>query len=101
MKLTESNFGIAISIVAIIAFGIFVFNHFKNLNIYSQINTGASTSYEEESHVATYQVVKGDTLWSIAIKVYGDGYRWPEIAKANKLQNPNLIHSGNIFVIPN
>lgn len=47
-----------------------------------------------------YTVVKGDCLWDIAVRAYGDGYRWLEIAKANKLSNPNLIHSGNVLIIP-
>lgn len=49
---------------------------------------------------ATYRVVKGDTLWSIAIRAYGDGYKWVEIAKENNLANPNLIHPGNILTLP-
>jgi nucleoid-associated protein YgaU len=49
---------------------------------------------------STYTVVSGDTLWDIAVRAYGDGYKWGELAKANKLQNPNLIHAGNVFVIP-
>ncbi len=48
----------------------------------------------------TYQVVKGDSLWTIAVRAYGDGYKWTEIAKANKLINPGLIHSGNILALP-
>ena len=48
----------------------------------------------------TYTVVKGDTLWGIAVKVYGDGYKWVEIANANNVVNPNIIHSGNILVLP-
>ena len=48
----------------------------------------------------SYKVVKGDYLWDIAVRAYGDGYKWVEIAKANKLVNPNLIHSGNVLKIP-
>ena len=48
----------------------------------------------------SYKVVKGDYLWDIAVRAYGDGYKWIEIAKANKLVNPNLIHSGNVLKIP-
>jgi len=48
----------------------------------------------------SYLVVKGDNLWNIAVRAYGDGYRCLEIAKANKLANPNLIHPGNNLVIP-
>jgi putative chitinase len=49
---------------------------------------------------ATYTVVKGDYLWSIAIRAYGDGYKWVEIAKANNLANPDIIHSGNVLKLP-
>lgn len=48
----------------------------------------------------TYVVKNGDNLWNIAVRAYGDGYKWVEIAKANKLVNPELIHSGNFLKIP-
>jgi nucleoid-associated protein YgaU len=48
----------------------------------------------------TYTVVKGDNLWDIAVRAYGDGFRWPDIARANHLANPRLIHPGNFFIIP-
>lgn len=47
-----------------------------------------------------YTVVKGDTLWSISVKAYGDGYKWVNVAKANKLVNPNVIHVGNVLTLP-
>jgi nucleoid-associated protein YgaU len=49
---------------------------------------------------STYTVVKGDYLWSIAIRAYGDGYRWVDIAKANNLVNPDLIFPGNVLRLP-
>jgi len=48
----------------------------------------------------TYTVVKGDNLWNIAVRAYGDGFKWPDIAKVNHLVNPSLIHPGNYFIIP-
>lgn len=48
---------------------------------------------------SSYTVAKGDSLWEIAVRAYGDGYRWVDIAKANNLVNPSLIHPGNIFKI--
>lgn len=49
---------------------------------------------------ASYTVNKTDNLWNIAVRAYGDGYKWVEIAKENKLVNPNVIHSGNILSLP-
>lgn len=48
----------------------------------------------------TYTVVPGDTLWGIAVLYYGDGTRYPEIAAANGIGNPNLIFPGQTFIIP-
>lgn len=49
---------------------------------------------------ATYKVVKGDSLWKISIRAYGDGFQWVKIARENKLSNPNLIHPGNLLALP-
>ncbi len=47
-----------------------------------------------------YTINKGDYLWKIALEAYGDGYAWVKIAKANNLENPDLIHVGNTLVLP-
>ena len=48
----------------------------------------------------SYTVVSGDTLWAIAKKYYSDGSKFPKIAEANKLKNPNLIYPGQVLKIP-
>ena len=48
----------------------------------------------------TYTVVPGDTLWGISEAFYGTGTRYPEIASANGIENPNLIFPGQVFIIP-
>jgi nucleoid-associated protein YgaU len=62
--------------------------------------TDTKTDTTESISDATYTVVKGDTLWDISVRAYGDGYRWVDIASENDLVNPNLIHAGNVFVLP-
>ncbi len=42
----------------------------------------------------TYTVVEGDNLWDISVRSYGDGFKWVEIAKVNKIANPDLIYPG-------
>ena len=40
-------------------------------------------------------VVKGDTLWHIAIRYVNDPFRYPELAKLSKIKNPDLIYPGD------
>ena len=49
---------------------------------------------------ASYTVAKGDHLWGIAVRAYGDGYKWVEIARENNLDSPDLIHPGNALTLP-
>lgn len=49
----------------------------------------------------TYTVQKGDTLWAIAKKYYGNGAQYTKIVAANSsIKNPNLIYPGQVFTIP-
>lgn len=48
----------------------------------------------------TYTVVSGDTLWAIAERFYGDGSKYPQIAEASGVPNPDLIHPGQVLTIP-
>ena len=55
-----------------------------------------------EGETVTHTVVRGDCLWNIAKKYYGDGSKYTAIFEANKdkIQNPNLIYDGQILTIP-
>lgn len=60
---------------------------------------GLQTLNQEQSQ-NLYEVKQGDTLWSIAEKELGDGFKWTEIAKANNLKNGSVIEKGAKIVIP-
>lgn len=51
----------------------------------------------------SYTVKSGDTLYDIAQATYGSGNDWPRIYAANRTViggNPNLIHPGQVLVLP-
>ena len=45
---------------------------------------------------------RGDTLWDIADRIYGDGYKYRTIYRANrdKIRRPGRIFPGQVFDIP-
>lgn len=52
---------------------------------------GETTAPNNPIQGDSYTVVKGDHLWGIAVRAYGDGYKWVEIARLNKLKSPDLL----------
>lgn len=64
--------------------------------IYGEMIVTGYRGYREHT------VVKGDTLWGIAQKHYGDGKLYPRIVQANPAQisDPDLIHPGQVLRVP-
>jgi nucleoid-associated protein YgaU len=63
----------------------------------------STTTSPAPSTSQTYTVVKGDCLWNIAKKFYGNGSKYTVIYNANKSViggNPNLIYPGQVLTIP-
>lgn len=60
-------------------------------------NRDASTAQKPKTHI----VKRGDTLWGLAKRYYGNGALYQRIVSANpKIKNPNLIIDGWELVIP-
>lgn len=55
-----------------------------------------------QSEASSVIIRRGDTLWQISRRVYGQGVRYTTIYLANQDQiaNPNLIEPGQIFGVP-
>jgi nucleoid-associated protein YgaU len=74
----------------------------------AQANPGNSASEEGVSSPAvasgnlTKVVSRGDSLWRISRITYGDGTRYAIVYRANRdrIRDPNLIHPGQILVLP-
>ena len=52
--------------------------------------------------VSTATVTRGESLWAISQRLYGDGHRYTVIYGANsgQIRDPNLIYPGQVFVMP-
>ncbi len=65
------------------------------------LKTLKTESIERANEMRTVQVVKGDSLWDLAERAYGDGYQYPRIFKANpNLTDPDKIEIGTFLRVP-
>jgi len=62
--------------------------------------SSASTTAETQPENKQYTIKRGDNLWKIAVEQYNNGYKWLDIAKANNLTNPGIIHADNTLTLP-
>ena len=58
------------------------------------------TAWDGAPGVITHTIVKGDTLWSLAVRYLGNGQKWPEIQKLNGGIDPLKLPIGKILKIP-
>ncbi|MCC2113465.1 MAG: LysM peptidoglycan-binding domain-containing protein [Hyphomicrobiales bacterium] len=54
------------------------------------------------TRVARFEINRGDNLWRIARRLYGEGVRYTTIFEANRnqIRDPDLIYPGQVFLIP-
>lgn len=122
----QSQFATILIGLLIIASGLLIYNYFQSIN---QPSTTTSEQSKQQQQTKTqtsptptptpaftqngqqptategkYTVVAGDSLWSVAEKVYGDGHEWDKIAQANTLQKDStgrpVIEIGQVLTVP-
>ena len=76
----------------------------KKTSVQAQVTkkTTTTTSKTTKPSSKKYTVKRGDTLWAIAKKYYGNGAKYTKIVSANKnlIKNPNVIQVGWVLTIP-
>ena len=67
-----------------------------------EVKAGDVVAPESEFEVQYYEIVKGDSLWKIAAKFYGDGNKYKKILAENLqvIKDPDLIFPGQKIRIP-
>ena len=70
---------------------------------FSDVTSVQSTTAPASAGGQSYTVKSGDSLSKIAKHYYGDASKWHRIYEANKdkIKDPDLIHPGQEFTIPN
>jgi LysM repeat protein len=60
------------------------------------------TAAVAQTGARTYTVQTGDTLFSIALRYYGQGKYWPGLYQANrsKISRPDVIYTGQVLAVP-
>jgi nucleoid-associated protein YgaU len=66
---------------------------------------GVSVGDPEAQRFASGKAIirRGDNLWTIARRVYGEGLKYTTIYEANtgQIRNPDMIYPGQVFELPN
>ena len=65
-------------------------------------NGASGASFQRQDERVTprsYTVKKGDTLWGIATRFYGDGTRWRELAARNSVGDPKKLQIGKVLTL--
>lgn len=103
VKSNQSTLSMVLGALIILVLGVLLFNYVnrnKDTGETSDVKTDISSDVTPENLPGKYTVKEGDTLFTIADTYYKDGFKYPEIAKVNKLENENIISTGQVLEIP-
>ena len=72
------------------------------INLETEPSGPTNAGFADRSVQRTYEVKRGDSLWSIAQRFYGDASRNKDIRDANRdvLRNGDQVEQGMVLVIP-
>ena len=102
IKSNNSPFSLILGALIVIVVGVLVFNFFnqRNQDLGPASQTDQAGDVSPDKLPGKYTVKEGDTLFTIAEYYYQDGYKFEEVAKANKLDDVNSLNVGQVLEIP-
>lgn len=65
----------------------------------SAVSTAQAGRTDERTAAKTWTVRRGDTLWGIASRVFGDGTKWKSIAEKNGVSDPEKLQIGKVLTL--
>ncbi len=104
LKLSESYISLVLGAVVVLGISVVFFLFVKNSGLEGTtpiIDEKDIPQLEAPVDQMTYTLQEGEGLWDVAVKFYGDGFKWMDIARANGLENnPDNIAPGMKLIIP-
>lgn len=67
---------------------------------WGEAGSGADRDAAGEVFYISYRVGPGETLWSISLRLLGDGSRYQELAALNGIDDPHRLEVGQVLRIP-
>jgi nucleoid-associated protein YgaU len=105
IKSNQNTLSLVLGALIVVVVGVLLFNYFNKQE--PQISdTAQNQEVAQAGDVAPtnlpgeYTVKDGDTLFTIAEKYYGDGYKYNEIVTANSLTSADMVTTGQKLTIP-
>jgi nucleoid-associated protein YgaU len=103
VKISESYVSLilgAVVVIALFAFAFVIVKEARNpMPVPKPLNQSISpvlSRTPERKHT----MEENESLWDVAVKYYGDGYKYVEIIKVNNLANPDYVPPGTVIIIP-
>jgi nucleoid-associated protein YgaU len=105
IKSNQNTLSLVLGALIVVVVGILLFNYFNRQepqiteNAENQKQT-AEGDVSPENLPGEYTIKEGDTLFLIAEKYYGDGFKYTEIVEANSLASADTVEIGQKLTIP-
>lgn len=106
IRSNQSTLSLVLGALIVIVVVVLLFNYFNKGTTSPEVGPAQQATEEQTGDVSPenlpgkYTIKEGDTLFTIAEKYYKDGFKYTEIATANKLANVDAIEVAQVLEIP-